>query len=222
LSAGSAPSSRLVRAFGYPFQGGFRWSWVAGPLCVLLLPLGAVPLLGYSVEAVRASAADPAAPPPPWRLAPRQLADGALVALAVALLTAPFAALWWPAASGVLALQLWPQRDPFLDRLYALTLAGSPLALPWGLLLLAVMPPATARLAQGGVRDFLDLAAGFRLLRRRFQTWNLVAAGIVTGWALGLAGSALCGAGVLPGVFYAILVSAHATAALVAEDPPAG
>jgi hypothetical protein len=53
-----------------------------------------------------------------------------------------------------------------------------------------------------------------RAVSRDFATWNLAAAAIVTGWALGLAAIGLLCVGLVPGVFYAILVSAHASAAL--------
>jgi hypothetical protein len=49
---------------------------------------------------------------------------------------------------------------------------------------------------------------------RDFATWNLAAAAIVTAWALGLACVGLLCIGIVPGVLYAILVSAHASAAL--------
>jgi hypothetical protein len=44
---------------------------------------------------------------------------------------------------------------------------------------------------------------------------------MVTAWLVGLLGGALCCVGVLPGVFYAILVSAHASAALAPSNQPA-
>jgi hypothetical protein len=49
---------------------------------------------------------------------------------------------------------------------------------------------------------------------------------MVTGWAIGLACVGLLCVGLVPGVFYAILVSAHASAALqaraaVEQDKPA-
>jgi hypothetical protein len=53
-----------------------------------------------------------------------------------------------------------------------------------------------------------------RGVRRDFATWNIAAAAIVTGWAAGLACAGLLCVGLVPGVFYAILVSAHAAAAL--------
>ena len=77
------------------------------------------------------------------------------------------------------------------------------------------MPHATARFAQSGrVADLFDLAASIRGVRRDFATWNVVAAAIVTGWAIGLACVGLLCIGLVPGLFYAILVSAHASAAL--------
>jgi hypothetical protein len=89
------------------------------------------------------------------------------------------------------------------------------LALPWGLLALLHMPHATAAFAAtGNPRDMLDLARAVRGVRHDFATWNMVAAAIVTGWAVGLACAGLLCVGIVPGVFYAILVSAHAAAAL--------
>jgi uncharacterized membrane protein (DUF441 family) len=52
------------------------------------------------------------------------------------------------------------------------------------------------------------------MVKRGFPTWNLVVVAIVTAWAIGLAGVGLALVGVIPGVFYALLVSSHATAAL--------
>jgi hypothetical protein len=50
------------------------------------------------------------------------------------------------------------------------------------------------------------------------------AAAIVTGWLVGLACAGLLCIGIVPGIFYAILVSAHATAALARKSShlPAG
>jgi hypothetical protein len=77
------------------------------------------------------------------------------------------------------------------------------------------MPHATARFAfSGNAFDLFDLPASIKAVRHDFTTWNLAAAAIVTGWAIGLACVGLLCAGVVPGVFYAILVSAHASAAL--------
>jgi hypothetical protein len=77
------------------------------------------------------------------------------------------------------------------------------------------MPHATARFAHSGrPLDLFDLPASIRAVRCDFATWNLAAAAIVTGWAIGLACVGLICVGLVPGVFYAILVSAHASAAL--------
>jgi hypothetical protein len=77
------------------------------------------------------------------------------------------------------------------------------------------MPPATARFAQSGVAaDLVDLPAAVRTVRRLFPAWNLVVVAIVTAWAVGLCGLGLALVGVVPGILYAMLVSAHATATL--------
>jgi hypothetical protein len=119
--------------------------------------------------------------------------------------------------------------DRPLSRAYADVATIVLLALPWGLLLLLLMPHATSRFAATGrPRDLFDFQASIRGVRRDFSTWNLVAAAIVTGWALGVACVGVFCVGLLPGVFYAILVSAHASAALHSpacssgENPPAG
>ena len=106
-----------------------------------------------------------------------------------------------------------------LSQLYAHVVAAFLLALPWGFLLLIHMPHATARFAHAGkASDLFDLPASIRAVRRDFATWNVAAAAIVTGWAVGLACVGLFCVGLVPGVFYAILVSAHASAALDNED----
>jgi len=51
-------------------------------------------------------------------------------------------------------------------------------------------------------------------VRRLFPAWNLVVVAIVTAWAVGLCGLGLALVGVVPGILYAMLVSAHATATL--------
>ena len=106
----------------------------------------------------------------------------------------------------------------------AFTVAVLILALPWGIVVLLLMPHATARYAvTHRARDLFDFSSSLRSVRRDFAAWNVTVAAIVTAWAIGLACAALFCAGVVPGVFYAILVSAHATAALNTEgtDQPA-
>jgi hypothetical protein len=198
---------RLVAdSFGWPFRGGKVATWLAGVIAVLVVPVLFVPLLGYAVAATRSAEHDPAQGPPPWSLTPRLLTDGLWVALAIALTFVPFVVLWSP-----LSLLLSKGLDPFTARVVAVLV----LALPWGLLALLHMPHATAAFAAtGNPRDMLDLAGAVRGVRRDFANWNMVAAAIVTAWAIGLACAGLLCVGVVPGVFYAILVSAHAASAL--------
>jgi Protein of unknown function (DUF4013) len=190
---------------------------------VFLLPLGFIPLLGYSVAAMRSAAMAPQ-DPPAWRFTARLLSDGAAVALTIALLTAPFALLAIPLAGALSAPGLWHSTDPLLH-VEGWTSAVLILALPWGIVLLLVMPHATARFASTGrLADLLNFSASLRMVRRDFATWNIAIAAIVTAWAIGLACASLLCVGAVPGIFYAILVSAHAAATLRAEgkDPSAG
>jgi hypothetical protein len=205
---------RVAGSFGFPFRPGAGRAWLVGIPLLVLLPLGLVPLLGYTVAIVRSAAADPNAGPPPWRPLPRLLREGLLLALTLALLSAPFALL----AAGLAAPAerlLAGVADPFLRAGLALVIAGAAAALPWGILLLVLMPPATARFARRGeLGDLLDLPAAIRTVRRRFPAWNLVVVAIVTAWAIGISGVGLALVGLIPGVLYAMLVSAHATASL--------
>ncbi|HEY8811938.1 MAG TPA: DUF4013 domain-containing protein [Candidatus Dormibacteraeota bacterium] len=205
---------RVAGSFSFPFRRGAGRAWLIGIPLLLLLPLGVVPLLGYAVAVVRSAAADPDAGPPSWRPLPRLLGEGLLVALLLAALTAPFALL--ASALSFPAGQLFRGvADPFLRGGVALVIAGAVAALPWGILLLVLMPPATARFAQSGVAaDLVDLPAAVRTVRRLFPAWNLVVVAIVTAWAVGLCGLGLALVGVVPGILYAMLVSAHATATL--------
>jgi len=185
-----------------------------------VLPLGAIPLLGYAVGCTRDA---DAGGPPPWRFSPRLLSDGLWVLLAIAVIAAPFVLVAIPIARALHVVALWHSSGTLLD-VEAGTAAALILALPWGLAMLAVMPHAVARFAaSGSARDLFDYAAALRGVRRDFATWNVVAAAIVTAWALGLACIALLCVGLAPGIFYAILVSAHATASLgpARADPPA-
>jgi Protein of unknown function (DUF4013) len=205
---------RVAGSFAYPFRRGAGRAWLIGIPLVVLLPLGVVPLLGYAVAVVRTAAADPDAAPPPWRPLPRILLEGLVVALVLLVLTAPFALL--ASAFAAPAGRLFPGvGDPFLRSGLGLVIAGAVAALPWGILLLVLMPPATARFARSGAcADLVDLPAAVRTVRRRFPAWNLVVVAIVTAWAIGLCGLGLALVGVVPGILYAMLVSAHATASL--------
>ena len=209
---------RLVAdSFGWPFRGRQVATWLGGLIAVLLVPVLFVPLLGYAVAATRSAESDPAQGPPPWPLTARLLTDGLWAAVALGLTLLPFALLWSP-----LSLLLSKGMDPLAAGVIAVLL----LALPWGLLALVHMPHATAAFAaSGNPRDMLDLATAVRkvrgdfagavrAVRRDFARWNMVAAAIVTAWAVGLACAGLLCVGVVPGVFYAILVSAHAAGAL--------
>jgi uncharacterized protein DUF4013 len=203
----------VADSFGWPFRQRNVASWVVGMVAVVLFPLFFIPLFGYAVAATRAAEKDPAQGPPAWPFTTRLITDGLWVSLAVALTLLPFALLWGP-----LSELLGRGIDPFTAGVVAVLL----LALPWGLLALLHMPHATAAFAtSGNPRDMLDLAGAVRGVRRDFATWNIVAAAIVTGWAVGLACAGLLCVGLVPGVFYAILVSAHAAAALdrKSEDP---
>jgi len=206
---------RISGAFFYPFRKGARRAWAVGIPLALLLPLGAIPLLGYIVAVVRSSVADPDAGLPPWRPFRRLLRDGLLLGLAILVVSFPFALLlphlsdWLRPAAGRLT------GDPFIATGLALVFAGAALALPWGILLLVIMPPATAGYAASGapLRLFDPLTA-IRLVRARFPAWNLVVAAIVSAWAIGLCGLGVALIGVVPGLVYALLVSARATAIL--------
>jgi hypothetical protein len=208
----------VAASFGWPFRGDWHSKWLIGVLMVALAPIAFVPLLGYAVAATRAASIDPADGPPPWALSPRLLADGLWIALAVVLIAAPFVFVSGPLASGIEQLHLWRVADPALSRLYGTLAAGFALALPWGLVMLLLMPHATVRFAASGhAMDLFDFPAAIRGVARDFATWNLAAAAIVTAWAVGLACVGLLCIGIVPGVFYAILVSAHAAAALHAK-----
>jgi len=196
---------RIADSFSWPFRAPAT-AWIAGSLSVLLLPVEFVHLLGYSVAATRAAQREES--PPRWSYRWPAIADGLCVGMAVLATLLPFALLWFPLAQLLRGLGS-----------VAGAVAFFALALPWGLLALLVLPHATARFAATGrPRDMLDFAASLRSVRREFATWNVVVGAIVTAWAVGLACVALVCVGVLPGVFYAILVSAHACAALARPE----
>lgn len=205
----------VAESFSWPFRGEWISRWIPGLIAVLLLPIAFIPLLGYAISATRAAELDANAGPPRWRFSFRLLSDGFWTALVIALLTAPFVLALNPLAGFLFDRQIGQINDVAQSQLYAHVVAAFVLALPWGLLLLLVMPHATARFAHtGDARDLFNFPAAVRGVRRDFATWNLAAAAIVTGWALGLAAVGLLCVGLIPGVFYAILVSAHASAAL--------
>ena len=208
----------IADSFSWLFRGQWRSMWLPGLLAVLLLPVAFIPLLGYAIAATRGAELDTTTGPPKWEFSWRLVSDGFWTSLVVVVLTAPFVLLLNPLADLLLNARLWQMTDVPLSQLYAHVVAGFILALPWGLLLLAHMPHATARFAHSRkVNDLFALPASFRAVRRDFATWNVVAAAIVTGWAIGVACVGLLCIGIVPGLFYAILVSAHASAALHAK-----
>lgn len=181
-------------------------------LCVLLLPVLFVPLFGYAVAAVRAAQRDARQGPPPWRWSRRLFSDGAWTALWLALSVLPFALIYTMVAA---ALQATP-----LDGAVAHVLAALVAALPWGVGVLLLLPHASARFAiTGAASDLFDVRRALHDVRTGFASWNVAVAAIVTGWAIGTAAIGLLCVGVVPGVFYAILVSAHAAATLQREGP---
>ena len=191
----------VADSFAWPFRGEWRRAWLPGLACTLLLPLLFIPLLGYAIEATRADSTGP----PAFRFSVRVLTDGFWTALVVVISILPFAVAWIAVRGNAL-------RD---------VVAFFLVALPWGLLVLLFVPHATARFAASGrPADLFNLSASLGAVRRDFARWNTVAAAMVTGWAVGLACVGLLCVGLVPGVFYAILVSAHAAAALTTEDSP--
>jgi len=205
----------VAQSFSWPFRGEWKSKWMVGVLMLLLLPVAFIPLLGYAIAATRAAELDSKIGPPPWTPSARLVSDGFWTAVAVVLFTAPFVLLVNPFASWLYDAHVWHTTDVPVAQLYAHTVALFLLALPWGLLLLLHMPHATARFAHSSrTRDMFDIPASIAAVRRDFTTWNLAAAAIVTAWAIGLACVGLFCAGLVPGVLYAILVSAHASAAL--------
>lgn len=205
----------VAASFAWPFRGDWRPRWLVGLAMVLLLPIAFIPLLGYAVTATRSASMDPGRGLPPWTPSRRLVTDGFWVALAIALIAAPFALALGPLSTLVDHAHLWRVSDPGLSRIYAQLAAGFILALPWGIVMLLLMPHSTNRFALSGrPADLFDFPAALRGVARDFATWNLAAAAIVTAWALGVACIGLLCVGIVPGIFYAILVSAHASAAL--------
>jgi hypothetical protein len=209
---------KLVAAsFAWPFRGAWGTRFAIGTLVVLFLPITFIPLLGYAIAATRSAEEDPTRPPPPWKLSARLIVDGFWTAAVLILVSAPFA----------LALNLLASAIG-LPQPYAQIVAALLLALPWGLLLLLLMPHGTSHFASTRrPGDLFDFAGRLTEVKRDFATWNLVAAAIVTAWIVAVACVGLLCVGLVPGIFYAILVSAYACATLhppstSSANPPAG
>jgi hypothetical protein len=186
---------------------------LVGSLLVLLLPVAFIPLLGYAIAAT--CAAETSGGPPPLRLSPGLITDGFWTATVLLLLSAPFLLVFNPLAGAIGGAHLWQVTDRALSQIYAGIAAAFVLALPWGLVLLLFMPHATSRFAASGrARDLFDFPATLREVRRDFPAWNVVAAAMVTAWVVALACVGLLCVGLVPSAFYAILVSAHASASL--------
>ena len=213
---------RLVaESFAWPFRGNWLPHWLIGLLLVLFLPLFFIPVLGYAVAATRAAEQDPSSGPPSWQVSARLFADGFWTSLAVLVSLLPFALLLNPLSIALSKARIWTSSDAALADIHTHVLAFLILALPWGLVVLLVMPHASARFAASGrPADLFNYGAALRDVARDFTTWNIAAAAIVTAWALGLACAGVFCIGLVPGIFYAILVSAHAAAALHRQSSP--
>ncbi len=211
---------RVARAFGYPFRPGAARTWIPAMFCMLLLPLGLVPLLGYTARAIRVSAADPESAPPSMRLDRRLLSDGVRLLLAMLLLALPFL-LAAPAVyaaierSGVFAAGA----DAFFNAAYTGTATAFMLLLAWALAFFFLGPPNIAAFAiTGRLRDLLDPIAAGRRVRQALIDWNLVTVVVATSWTIAILGAALLCVGVIPAAVYAMLVTAHATSTLAPRD----
>ena len=211
---------RVAASFSWPFRGAWAGRFAIGTLVALFLPITFILLLGYTIAATRGAEDDPTQPPPPWKLSTRLITDGFWTALVLLLLSAPFAVALNPLANTIR-----------LSETYARVVAALLLALPWGFLLLLLMPHGTSRFAATGrPRHLFDFPASLREVRRDFPAWNLAAAAIVTAWVIAVACVGLLCVGLFPGIFYAILVSAYASATLHSPgassasgtNPPAG
>lgn len=217
-----------VRAFGYPFRAGALRCWIPAMLLVLVLPLVLVPLLGYTLAAIRLSAREPAAGPPALRLDRRLLRDGLLLLLALLALSAPFVLAAPATYSAVRASHLvyhlvyhpvLATHDAFFNAAYAGLVTAGLLLLPFSLVLLLLLPTNCAAFAvTGRARDLFDPVAAGRRVAASFLAWNLVTVVIATGWAIALAGAGLLCAGFIPAAVYAMLVTAHAVAILAPAD----
>jgi hypothetical protein len=214
----------VADSFSWPFRGNWKSAWVPGLFAILFLPIAFVPLLGYAIAATRAAETNPKQGPPPWTLSSRLISDGFWTSLAVLVFTAPFLFALNPVAALLFDSHVGRSNDPALSQLFAQVAAALILALPWGYLLLVHMPHAAARFANTRrPLELFNVPASVQAVKNDFTTWNLAAAAIVTGWALGLAAVGILCVGIVPGAFYAILVSAHASAALhsKSKNPPA-
>lgn len=211
----------VAESFTWPFRGAWRSRWLVGVILVLFFPVTFIAVFGYAIAAIRAALADPAQGPPPWRWSARLIWDGGWPVLAVATITAPFAIAYAAILDRLPASAFTPLIDPRVAPLMSTLLVLIALALPWGLTLLLLMPHCSARFAETGHgNDVFDFAGAIDGVARDFAAWNATAAAIVTGWAIGLACVGLLCVGAVPGVFYAILVSAHASAAFHRSHPP--
>jgi hypothetical protein len=111
-----------------------------------------------------------------------------------------------------------PAGDAVFDRAFALIATGVVAALPWGVAMLVLVPPTLARFALSGrARALADVRWALSCVRGRYAAWNLAVVAITTAWLLGLLCVVGFGIAVVPGAFYAILVSAHACAALAPD-----
>lgn len=212
----------VAQSLVYPLRRGSLGAWLVGIPLLLFFPVAFVVVLGYAVRATREAALSPQAPPPAFGLDGRLLRDGLLLTVVFLLVVVPYL-LMSDAVAGAVFARMPAGTDPLIGPAEALLFGGFLVAIPWGTVVLLLVPPAVAAFAASGrARDLFNVARALRLVRTHFMAWNLATVAIVTAWIVALAGAGLLCVGFLPGAFYAILVSAHATASLVADPETRG
>ena len=203
----------------YPFRAGARGPVLRLALLPILLPFTFPLVLGYGLDAVEASVASADAPPPAFAPNWRMVRRGSLAAFGFLVLSAPFIAGVIVVAEALRAAHRYTDTGfAALDAFQVHGYAAALVAFPWGAVMLLVLLPNLAVFARSGrLRDLVNPAAAGRRVRRHFVAWNVAGVATVTAWALAVASTLACGAGGLLGFAYAILVTAHAAAAIEAE-----
>ena len=215
-----APSGRAPGGSGFDFPGLLRCAfvgpvtislWVVGSLMVVLTPLfgfGWIALLGFLVHTTRRTLEAREFRLAEWTGFGKLLADG-LRALLVLVVHAVAANLGWLLLALVIDTAARADSIGAAGAMGGFALAAAGLLM--GALGFALIPSALLALAtHGRLREAFAIAENLDLIRTNAGTYGLLVLALILIQVLTGATLALCGVGIVPGIFWGVAMTGAA------------
>ncbi len=219
-AAAGAASGRVPGGSGFDFPGLLRCAfgkpvtpslWVVGSCMVALTPLfglGGIALLGFLVHTTRRTLEAQEFRLAEWSGFGRLLADG-LRALLVLLVHVVAANLGWLLLALVIDTAVRATGIGVAGAMGGFALAAAGLLM--GVLGFALVPSALLALAtHGRLREAFAVAANLDLIRTNARSYGLLVLALILIFVLTGATLALCGVGIVPGIFWGVAMAGAA------------